>query len=141
MESKTKKIKPDMKQRIKYQLYHKRSNCYIPGPTAPDGERYLIEFNALADCTKSLIDVFLLFFPSIYEIDPSVNKQIDPKILPFNLLFRYMVELYHLHDKYIPSSVKTTEEELVNVQDILGNKFFQYIHEDELKKQIRELNY
>lgn len=51
-----------------------------------------------------------------------------------------MVELYHLHDKYIDLTLKDTEEPLTNLNEILGKNTFKYITEDNLKFKIQRLN-
>lgn len=103
--------------------------------TTNTGDRYLLTLLTYADPTKSLKDLFLYFAPNIFEVDPYQLSD-DYKTVPFNKLFKFMVELYHLHEKYLPTWIKKTEEINQSVYDIMGKG--DDILDDKIRTTIKE---
>lgn len=60
------RINDDIKKHQRNSLYKKQINVLINKDVLSQGKRYLVVLNFLADQEKSLIDVFLHFFDSIY---------------------------------------------------------------------------
>ena len=60
------RIKDDLKKHQRNSLYKKQINVLINNDVFNKEKRYLISLNFVADQEKSLIDIFLHFFDSIY---------------------------------------------------------------------------